>query len=76
MTNDYNSFNSKLIIENPLVSIIIPTLNRYLYLKDALHDLENQEYLNFDFVSPWEGTKYIKQEKEKNKSKDTNDQKN
>ena len=29
-----------------------------------------QEYRNFDFESPWEGTKYIKQEKEKNKSKD------
>ena len=30
----------------------------------------DQEYRNFDFESPWEGTKYIKQEKEKNKSKD------
>tara|TARA_Y100000741_G_C18161913_1_gene521543 strand:+ start:95 stop:709 length:615 start_codon:yes stop_codon:yes gene_type:complete len=29
----------------------------------------NQEYRNFDFESPWEGTNYIKQEKEKNKSK-------
>ena len=26
-----------------------------------------QEYRNFDFQSPWEGTKYIKKEKEKNK---------
>ena len=48
--DDYNSFNSKLIIENPLVSIIIPTLNRYLYLKDALHDLEKQEYVNFEVI--------------------------
>ena len=30
----------------------------------------DQEYRNFDFESPWEGTKYIKQEKEKNGSKD------
>ena len=30
----------------------------------------NQEYRNFDFESPWEGTKYIKQEVEKNKIKD------
>ena len=30
----------------------------------------DQEYRNFDFESPWEGTKYINQEKEKNKSKD------
>ena len=28
-----------------------------------------QEYRNFDFESPWEGTKYIKQEVEKNKTK-------
>ena len=30
----------------------------------------DQEYRDFDFESPWEGTKYIKQEKEKSKSKD------
>ena len=30
----------------------------------------DQEYRHFDFESPWEGTKYIKQEKEKNKNKD------
>ena len=28
-----------------------------------------QEYRNFDFQSPWEGTKYIKKEKEKEKNK-------
>ena len=28
-----------------------------------------QQYRNFDFESPWEGTKYIKQEVEKNKTK-------
>lgn len=27
----------------------------------------DQEYRNFDFESPWEGTKYIENEKEKNK---------
>jgi len=31
----------------------------------------DQEYRNFDFESPWEGTKYIKQEEEKNKNKDS-----
>ena len=31
----------------------------------------NQEYRDFDFESPWEGTKYIKQEEEKNKNKDS-----
>lgn len=30
------------------VSVIIPTLNRYEYLKDVLMDLEKQTYLNFD----------------------------
>ena len=30
----------------------------------------DQEYREFDFESPWEGTKYIKQEVEKNKIKD------
>ena len=30
----------------------------------------DQEYRDFDFESPWEGTKYIKREEEKNKIKD------
>ena len=30
----------------------------------------DQEYRSFDTQSPWEGTKYIKPEKEKNKTKD------
>ena len=30
----------------------------------------DQEYRDFDFESPWEGTKYIMQEEEKNKTKD------
>ena len=30
----------------------------------------DQEYRDFDFESPWEGTKYIKQEEEKNEAKD------
>ena len=30
----------------------------------------DQEYRNFDFDSPWEGTKYIKEEEQKNKLKD------
>ena len=32
----------------PRVSVIIPTLNRYEYLKDVLSDLEKQTYKNFD----------------------------
>ena len=30
----------------------------------------DQEYRNFDFDSPWEGTKYIKEDEQKNKLKD------
>ena len=30
----------------------------------------DQEYRDFDFESPWEGTEYIKQEEEKNKNED------
>ena len=30
----------------------------------------DQQYRDFDFESPWEGTKYIKQEEEKTKTKD------
>ena len=36
--------------DNPLVSVIIPTLNRYEYLKDVLADLENQDYKNFEVL--------------------------
>jgi NADH-quinone oxidoreductase subunit C len=35
----------------------------------------DQDYRNFDFESPWEGTKYIKDEQEK-KLRDENDKKN
>ncbi len=36
------------ITMEPIVSVIIPTLNRYEYLKDVLADLEKQTYKNFD----------------------------
>lgn len=47
---DYDSFQSNLIISNPLVSVVIPTLNRYQYLKDVFKDLENQSYKNFEVI--------------------------
>lgn len=46
----WNSFRSKLLIEQPKISVIIPTLNRYKYLKDVLNDLEKQDYSNFDVI--------------------------
>ena len=33
----------------------------------------DQQYRNFDFESPWEGTKYINEESKKNKSEKSND---
>lgn len=46
----YENFLCKLINEAPLVSVIIPTLNRYEYLKDVLRDLEQQSYKNFEVI--------------------------
>ncbi|MDX2133725.1 MAG: glycosyltransferase [Saprospiraceae bacterium] len=46
----FKSFESALLQQAPKVSVIIPTLNRYPYLKDALHDLEKQDYPNFDVI--------------------------
>ena len=47
---DYDAFKSDLIKQNPLISVIIPTLNRYEYLKAVFKDLENQTYKNFEVI--------------------------
>lgn len=47
---DYAPFESPLLKSQPLVSIIIPTLNRYTYLNDVLADLEKQDYRNFEVL--------------------------
>lgn len=47
---EYNNFQSSVLQTNPLVSVIIPTLNRYSYLEDVLNDLENQDYRNFEVI--------------------------
>jgi glycosyltransferase involved in cell wall biosynthesis len=47
---DYELFESNLINQNPLISVIIPTLNRYQYLKDVMLDLEKQTYKNFEVI--------------------------
>ncbi|HEY9167857.1 MAG TPA: glycosyltransferase family 2 protein [Lutibacter sp.] len=44
------TFESLLLKEQPKVSIVIPTLNRYAYLKDVLADLEQQDYKNFEVI--------------------------
>ncbi len=46
----WNDFQPALVAENPLVSIVIPTLNRYEYLKDVLEDLEKQDHKNFEVI--------------------------
>ena len=46
----YDAFESKLIEKQPLVSVIIPTLNRYEQLKDVFRDLERQSYKNFEVL--------------------------
>ncbi len=47
---EYETFRSALIAEMPLVSVVIPTLNRYEYLEAILRDFEKQTYQNFEIV--------------------------
>ncbi len=47
---DYTTWQSSLVASMPLVAVIIPTLNRYQYLKDVLHDLEHQDHRNFEVI--------------------------
>ena len=46
----WDGFQAPLVAENPLVSIVIPTLNRYEYLQDVLEDLEKQDHKNFEVI--------------------------
>lgn len=60
----YAAFQSPLVAAQPKVSVIIPTLNRYEYLKDALYDLESQTYKNFEVIvvdqsEPFEKNFYV-----------------
>jgi len=48
--HEYDTFESPLLQSAPLVSIIIPTLNRYPYLRDVFRDLEKQTYSNFEVI--------------------------
>lgn len=47
---NWKAYQSFLVKENPLISVVIPTLNRYEYLKDVLLDLERQDYKNFEVI--------------------------
>jgi len=46
----WNTFESKLIQDNHTISVVIPTLNRYTYLKNVLNDFESQDYKNFEII--------------------------
>lgn len=46
----WKRYKSQLISENHRVSVVIPTLNRYYYLKDVLKDFEKQDYTNFEII--------------------------
>jgi glycosyltransferase involved in cell wall biosynthesis len=46
----YQEFKSELLLSTPFISVIIPTLNRYKYLKDVFLDLEKQNYKNFEII--------------------------
>jgi glycosyltransferase involved in cell wall biosynthesis len=47
---EYLTFKSRLLQERPLITVVIPTLNRYPYLKDVLADLEKQTYQHFEVL--------------------------
>ncbi len=46
----WRTFDSALLRRQPMVTVVIPTLNRYPYLKDVLHDLEKQTYSRFEVI--------------------------
>ncbi|QIE60635.1 glycosyltransferase family 2 protein [Rasiella rasia] len=51
LKNDsWENFNASLTAQNPLVTVVIPTLNRYKYLAQVLRDFEVQSYTNFEIV--------------------------
>lgn len=48
--DDYTTFQSPLLYHIPFISIVIPTLNRYVYLQDVFKDLEQQTYKHFEVL--------------------------
>ena len=47
---DWHDFKSETLQKQPLVTVVIPTLNRYEYLNDVLLDLDKQDYKNFEVI--------------------------
>lgn len=48
--DNWQQMDSHLLEKAPLVSVVIPTLNRYDYLRDVLKDFELQDYTNFEVI--------------------------
>ncbi|MBI9061381.1 MAG: glycosyltransferase family 2 protein [Marinilabiliaceae bacterium] len=48
--DDYTNYHSQLVESSPLVTVIIPTLNRYDFLHNTLKDFEKQDYKNFEII--------------------------
>lgn len=46
----YDAFDSPLVRAQPLVSVILPTLNRYALLAEVLRDLEAQTHRNLEVI--------------------------
>ncbi|WP_339634546.1 glycosyltransferase family 2 protein [Bizionia echini] len=47
---EWTGYQSELLAKKPLVSVVIPTLNRYSYLKAVLLDFEKQDYPHFELL--------------------------
>jgi glycosyltransferase involved in cell wall biosynthesis len=47
---DFDKFESSMVKSHPFISVVIPTLNRYNYLKEVLSDLEKQDYNHFEVI--------------------------
>ncbi|MAV58482.1 MAG: glycosyl transferase family 2 [Candidatus Marinimicrobia bacterium] len=50
INTEYDNFISPLLTSTPKISIIIPTLNRYGFLSDALYDIQKQLYNNYEII--------------------------
>jgi len=46
----FDQFPYRFLSEKPLVTVVIPTLNRYNYLEKVLSDLERQDYKQFEVI--------------------------
>lgn len=47
---ELKTFHSTILDSNPVISVIIPTLNRYDHLNNVLKDLEKQDYKNLEII--------------------------